>query len=241
MANLNIDIVHEATIADLIAVRPGLAPLQKARVAPTPHRRWKQGDRIIHNLQIILIGKTGYGKSTFANTFCGQRAMKTSPVDACTRTAASYEYALARDTYVSLVDLPGVGESQERDTEYLELYRNMIEMTDVILYLMRADQRDYSIDERLFAEVFCTNAVREKTIFVLNGCDKIEPINRQGRIAPSPEQQKNIQGKISGIQSVVPYEAPVIPCSADTGWNLDLIEQTIMRQLQNTAGVTFIQ
>jgi predicted GTPase len=229
---VHVDIVHEATIHDLIAVRAGLTPLRGLHFAPTPQRRWQKDGHDVYCLQIVLMGKTGYGKSTFANTFCGRTEMKTSAVDACTRRAASYEYALTRDSYLSLVDLPGVGESREQDAGYLKLYREMIEKSDVILYLMRADQRDYSVDEGVFTDLFPAGTIKEKMIIILNGCDKIEPLNRQESTTPSPQQQENIAAKISSVRALLPHDAPIVPCSANTGWNLPAVEQALLKQLK---------
>lgn len=118
MSTLSITIARNANIAALVAERPGLALLQRLQIESSPRRRWQRDDHITHDLQISLMGKTGYGKSTFANTFCGQKLLGTSAVAACTRTAQSYEFAINPGNYLSVVDLPGMGESNERDTGF---------------------------------------------------------------------------------------------------------------------------
>lgn len=240
MTPLTITIAQDADIAALIAERPGLAPLQHLAIEPSMQRRWQRGDRIIHDVQISLMGKTGYGKSTFANAFCGQKLLDTSAVAACTRSAQSYKFAITADTYLSVVDLPGVGESTERDKEYLQLYRGMIEKTEVILYLLRADQRDFSIDEQVFKQLFKTPEVRRKTLIILNGCDKIEPLQRQQNPQPSPAQQSSIQAKIHSLRAIVPHRAPIIPCSAETGWNLSEVEHALVQKILHSTSITIV-
>jgi predicted GTPase len=236
---LSISIARNANIAALVAERPGLALLQRLHIESSPRRRWQRDDHITHDLQISLMGKTGYGKSTFANAFCGQKLLGTSAVSACTRTAQSYEFAINPGNYLSVVDLPGMGESTERDSEYRQLYRDMIGKTDVILYLLRADQRDYSIDEQVFAHLFQTPEVRRKTLIILNGCDKIEPLQRQQTTQPSPEQQASIQAKIQSLRAIVPHHAPIIPCSAETGWNLSEVKHALMDKIWQSPGIHF--
>ncbi|MBR9973897.1 GTPase family protein [Magnetospirillum sulfuroxidans] len=164
--------------------------------------------------------------------------METSDVAACTRVVQSVEYQLRPGHYLSFADLPGLGESQVRDDEYLEIYRTILRKSDVAVYLFRADNRDFSIDQRAFDGLFQQNGQREKVIMVINGCDKIDPIHRQAGRDPTPLQQENIERKIGDLRNVFPGIEHIVPCSAETGWNLETLAQTIVRVLARSNGVT---
>ncbi|EMZ59790.1 yeeP domain protein, partial [Escherichia coli 174900] len=46
-----------------------------------------------------------------------------------------------------ITDLPGVGESRDRDAEYEALYRDILLELDLVLWLIKADDRALSVDE----------------------------------------------------------------------------------------------
>lgn len=191
-----------------------------------------------HDVQVVFLGKSGYGKSSIVNAMAGRKLMETSDVAACTRVVQSVEYELRPGHYLSFADLPGLGESLVQDDQYLDLYRNILRKSDVAVYLVRADNRDFSIDQRAVETLFRQNSQLEKVIIVINGCDKIEPIHRQAGRDPSPLQQENIGRKISDLRSVFSGVAHFVPCSAETGWNLEMLAQAIIRVLARSNGVT---
>lgn len=237
---LIVKIRHEAPVEELIRRFPSFFPLRHVRIEAQDHRRWCRNDGASHShdAQVVFLGKSGYGKSSIINAMVGGKPMGTSDVAACTRVVQSVEYQLRTGHYLSFVDLPGLGESQVRDDEYLELYRNILRKSDVAVYLLRADSRDFSIDQRAIDELFQQNGQREKVIIVINGCDKIEPIHRQGGRKPTPLQQENIKRKIGDLRTVFPRIEHIVPCSAETGWNLEMLAQAIMRILARSNGVT---
>lgn len=237
---LSVKVRHEAAISELIRRFPSFAPLQHARIEPQDHRRWSRNDGASHShdVQVVFLGKSGYGKSSIVNAMVGRTLMETSNVAACTRVVQSVEYELRTGNYLSFADLPGLGESQVRDDEYLEIYRNILRKSDVAVYLVRADNRDFSIDQRAFERLFQQNGQRENVIIVINGCDKIEPIHRQAGREPTLPQKENISRKTSDLRNVFPGIEHIVPCSAETGWNLEMLAQTIMRVLARSNGVT---
>lgn len=238
---MQVRIRHEAPIAELTRRFPAFGPLHFARIAPLEHRRWQREDGAghSHDLQVVFLGKSGYGKSSLVNALSGIPAMATSDVAACTRVIQSVEYAIRPGHYLSLADLPGLGESQQRDREYLALYREMLEKVDVVVYTLRADCRDYSIDQRAFAELFPPATRGQRVILALNSCDKIEPLQRQDSRTPSSAQLLNIERKLAELRGLFPGVTSLVPCSAATGWNLDELGQAIMRLLRRDQGVAF--
>lgn len=188
---------------------------------------------VSHEALVIFIGKTGYGKSTTVNSIFGKNIMRTSDVSACTRECNSIDYEISKNNYVSFADLPGIGEDAAKDSEYLDLYRSFIDLSTTIIYILRADTRDYSIDESAFRKLFSDPAQKSKVVIGLNCCDKIEPINRKQCFGPTAEQEKNINGKITFLREKFKPKNKIVPYSAATGWNINLlIDEMILATLR---------
>lgn len=178
---------------------------------------------------IIFAGKSGYGKSTTINSFFGKRVLETSDVSACTRVCQCLEFHVGNNHWLSLADLPGVGENLERDNEYFKLYSEFFEYASAIVHVLRADTRDYSIDEHMTTRLLNTKKIKRKVIYALGQCDKIEPINRNISPTPSLDQLKNVSLKSREIMDKFSPMNPVVPYSAETGWNMSLLSDEVVR------------
>lgn len=47
---------------------------------------------------------------------------------------------------MTLVDLPGIGETPQHDQEYQALYRQLLPELDLIIWILRSDERAYAAD-----------------------------------------------------------------------------------------------
>lgn len=54
---------------------------------------------------------------------------------------------------MTLMDLPGAGESGARDTEYSALYREQLPQLNLVLWLIKADDRALAVDEHFYRQV----------------------------------------------------------------------------------------
>lgn len=189
----------------------------------------------------VFVGKTGYGKSSTLNAFFGDAIMATCDVEACTRECQTLDFKLHSNCYFSLGDLPGIGESEFRDKEYLAMYRKFLARSTVAVYVVRADTRDYSIDEAAYNELFASKNNQKKVIIALNCCDKIEPINRQNSVKPSAEQMLNINKKIESIAAIFHPINPIIPYSATTGWNMNMLAEEIVNVVCHSKNTALIE
>lgn len=70
-------------------------------------------------------------------------------------------------------------------------------MSDVVVYVLRADQRDFAIDEMMFKNLFNDSANKSKVIIALNYSDKVEPINRKPEL--SDEQIQSLNRKVTDL------------------------------------------
>ena len=100
-----------------------------------------------------IFGQTGAGKSSLCNALFGDYVCNISPVEACTRTPQEIRLELGKEMGILLVDMPGVGESRERDEEYGALYNEVLTRSDMILWLLKSDARAYASDLHVWSLV----------------------------------------------------------------------------------------
>ncbi|WP_272519922.1 GTPase family protein [Providencia sp. PROV223] len=197
---------------------------------------------------IGLMGKTGAGKSSLINALFQSQLSPVSNVSGCTRQAQRFSITMSNHN-LTFVDLPGVGESIERDKEYHQLYRNLLPELDLIIWVLKADDRAWSSDEQCYR--FLTEQCGyqpNRFLFVLNQADKIEPCRQWDEQChqPSPEQAVNLELKQQAVITAFKPHHPVMTVSAAEGFQLtELAEQLIQalpakassgvaRQLNNT-------
>ena len=102
--------------------------------------------------KVGVFGKTGVGKSSLCNAVFGRDIFKISDVVACTRTPQEMLLSIGNKG-IKLLDVPGVGENEERDTEYRELYKKLLPELDLILWVLKGDDRAFSSDEEFYKDV----------------------------------------------------------------------------------------
>jgi predicted GTPase len=231
---------HRGHIDEISSRYQAFAKLKHAKIKSS-HLKWQneQDGAISYHAQVAFFGKSGYGKSSTVNAFFGNSILKTSDVAACTRECQSLDFKLSLDCYLSLADFPGIGESEYRDKEYLKMYKDFLAASTVVVYVIRADTRDYSIDELAYQKVFPTNTDKNKVIFALNCCDKIEPISRNYSFEPNFEQMNNIAKKVSSVKSIFKPINNIIPYSAETGWNMNKLADAMVSVLSNSKDILF--
>lgn len=213
--------------------------LKHAQIKQLSRLKWTDlhNSRIFYHIQAAFFGKSGYGKSTTVNAFFGNSIMKTSDVVACTKECNCLDFELSPNCYLSLADFSGIGESEYNDKKYLKMYRDFLLLSTVVIYVIRADTRDYAIDESVYQTVFATQSHKQKVIFALNCCDKIEPISRNYSSEPSTEQKRNIAKKIDSVNNIFKPFYDIVPYSAETNWNMNGLAEAMVKVILNSKDV----
>lgn len=192
--------------------------------------------------RIGLFGKTGAGKSSLCNALFGSEVSAISDVAACTRNPQEI-FVQVGAAGVKLIDCPGIGESQERDGEYRKLYAKLLPELDVVLLLVKADDRALSSDEEFFKQIVLPNLGDKPFFVVLSQTDKIEPFrdwNEEHHI-PGAKQQQNINAKCQDLAHffhlLVGRTSPV---SAREQYNLVHLVNQIVFALPKERKVSFV-
>ncbi|WP_369487395.1 GTPase family protein [Providencia manganoxydans] len=186
---------------------------------------------------IGVMGKTGAGKSSLINAIFKGNVCPVSDVEACTRETKEIKIEFGHRS-LRLIDIPGVGENANRDNEYEALYKRLLPKMDLILWVIKGDDRAFSADEHFYQRVLKPAGGDKKTLFVLNQIDKIEPF-REWDIAhnqPSPSQQINIRKKEAYLIERFGFtEYPIISVSANEKYNISKLVEEMIRALPKEA------
>lgn len=213
----------------------GLQSLQNS-LSSLPHwaseRILQQINQLTHYEPVIgIMGKTGSGKSSLCNALFAGEISPVSDVTACTREPLRFRLQVGKH-FMTLVDLPGVGESVRRDTEYAALYREQLPRLDLVLWLIKADDRALAVDEHFYCKVI-GEAYRHKVLFVISQSDKVEP--RSGGEQLSTEQKQNISRKICLLHELFQPVHPLCTVSVRLQWGLRVMAERMIRCLPREA------
>ncbi|UCQ27266.1 GTPase family protein [Edwardsiella tarda] len=183
---------------------------------------------------IGIMGKTGAGKSSLCNALFAGDVSPVSDVAACTREALRFRLCSGERSML-LVDLPGVGESAQRDSEYEALYRRILPELDLVVWVIKADDRALAVDEQFYHRVMA--GYQQRVVFVVNQVDKAEPCHEWLREdnAPSPLQHHTIARKVAELQRLFSPCNPIGVVSARMGWGLAPLVDILMRSLPGRA------
>ncbi|EOD8951721.1 GTPase family protein [Klebsiella aerogenes] len=213
----------------------GILPLQNS-FADLPQwaseRILQQINQLIHYEPVIgIMGKTGAGKSSLCNALFAGEVSPVNDVSSCTREPMSFRLQVG-EYFMTIVDLPGVGESSARDTEYAALYHEQLPQLDLVLWLIKADDRALAVDEHFYREVI-GEAYRHKVLFVISQSDKVEPICGGEKL--STEQKQNISRKICLLHELFQPVNPICAVSVRLQWGLRVMAERIIRCLPREA------
>lgn len=208
-----------------------VTPALKAKI------RARINDVLSYEPKIGILGKTGVGKSSLCNALFGQEICEINDIEACTRKPQEVLLDLGHKG-ITLVDVPGVGESVQRDQEYRHLYSSLLPSLDMVIWLLKADDRAYATDEKFYTEVVKPHLESRGIPFlvVINQVDKIEPFREWDteQRQPGSRQAKNIESKRRAVSAGFgqPLSRVVaVSASPDSHYNLVELVDAMVHEL----------
>lgn len=200
------------------------------------HIQEKINELRTYQAKVGVFGVTGVGKSSLCNALFGEDVAAVSDVAACTREPQQLFIGNSDNNGggIYLIDVPGVGETTERDDEYFNLYKNLMPKLDLVIWVIKADDRAYSVAERAYKEILMPYAEKCPTIFVINQVDKMNPLHDWDRTGnqPGSVQQGNISKKVNEISAAFDVSAKyIVTCSVEAKYNLIAVMDTIVEHL----------
>lgn len=176
---------------------------------------------ISYEPRIGLMGKSGAGKSSLCNTLFSPPPARVDAVKGCTRRVQRWQVRHG-SRMLHIVDFPGIAESPEFDALYHRLYLAWSSRLDVIVWVLKADERAWNDDLLCYRSLKEAGVAPARFLFVLSQADKIEPCREWDGLnhRPSQQQQHNLQAKTQLAETLFATAHPVIAVSAAEHYNL---------------------
>lgn len=193
--------------------------------------------------KVGVFGVTGVGKSSLCNALFGKDVAAVSDVAACTREPKEI-FIGSEGAGIKLVDVPGVGETIERDKEYFALYEKLAPELDLIIWVIKADDRAYAQAEKAYKEILEPNLEKCPVVFVINQVDKLNPLFDwdQSKNEPGSEKKKNIDAKIIEVSKAFNVSATYIQTvSVAANYNLPALMDTLVEVLPKEKKYSFVR
>jgi uncharacterized protein len=197
------------------------------------------------NFVCVFFGKTGAGKSSTLNKLFSLD-LATDNAVACTKIAQEVllpnsEYLNSFTQQVTIVDMPGIGESLDADEQYLPFYETWIKQAHCLVWVTQADTRAYKRDQIFLEKLLHLFPKDLYFIIALNkidclGVDEGEQGFNLDTQSPSIAQYQQIPEKIDDVYEifkevigtrVIFRKDNIIPYTACYGWNLNNLKLNI--------------
>lgn len=166
---------------------------------------------------VAIIGKAGVGKTTTINNLfdvddfvaealCFDEKGHIGDVKTGTTRAIRKHFNLKAGIGLEIIDLPGLGDDVRKDPIYEKIYAEILPQCDIVLYILKADNRTLGEDERIIKNVVLPSCDKSKLIVAVNQVDILgenEGLHWEDSInLPSERQAELIKIKQNDITSM---------------------------------------
>jgi len=155
---------------------------------------------------VAIIGKAGVGKTTTINNLFDvddfvaevlsfEQKGHIGDVRRGTTKAIRKRFDLKIGIGLDIIDLPGLGDDIRRDKEFEEIYRQILPQCDIVLYVLKADNRTLGEDERILQNIVLPSCDKKKIIIAVNQVDILgenEGLHWDTRINLPDERQEDL-------------------------------------------------
>lgn len=193
--------------------------------------------------KVGVFGNSGIGKSSLCNALFGKNVAKISDVKACTRKPQEILIG-GDDGGIILVDVPGIGEDPTHQKEYVALYKSLVPELDLVLWAIKADDRNYASALDAYESVFRAKKA-PPVLFVITQTDKTNDIEDwdHAEYKPNGTQLANIAIKENDVSKRFGISARQIISIAVSkkgkAYNLQQLVDLVVEALPNEKKFSF--
>ena len=116
-------------------------------------KEFLEKENISTDVNILVIGKTGQGKSALVNSLIelGEDiAPEGSDTDCCTETSQSYTYPnIIPGVSVTIIDSPGLQDTQNKEHKHIQEMENECREISLVLYCMKMTDKRFTNDDKV--------------------------------------------------------------------------------------------
>ena len=159
-----------------------------------------QEENISTDVNILVIGRTGQGKSALVNSLIElgiEIVSEGSYTDSCTQTSKSYTYPHAiPGVNVTIIDSPGLQDIQKKEQKYIQGMKNECHEISLVLYCMKMTDHRFTNDDKVamqkLHQAFGQN-FWERVVFVLTfaNTETLKKWDRRDKDNRSKEPRKD--------------------------------------------------
>lgn len=195
--------------------------------------------------KVGVFGNSGVGKSSLCNALFGKEVAKISDVKACTRKPQ--EILIGGENGeggIVLVDVPGIGEDPKHQAEYTALYRSLVPELDLVLWTIKADDRNYASALDTYGTIFDSEN-SPPVIFVITQTDKTNDTEDWDyeKYEPGTSQKKNMAVKENDVSRrfKIPTSSIISIAVSKKGksYNLSTLVELVVDALPNEKKYSF--
>lgn len=212
------------------------ALLTKKDLKPKSELVFEQDGRI----KVGIFGETASGKSTLCNALIGHEKMLVSDLTPITREPERAIVTIENKVY-EFIDCPGIGESVEDDLRIEKIYLDLFKEVDFIIWVIRADIRNYSPDQKYISLIKQLQDGQKKFCIVLNMIDRII-FETQGWDNENNKPNKSLEILIerkkmyvSGLFQIIPNK--IIETVGFKKYNIESLKKIVYSQTKTDANM----
>lgn len=157
--------------------------------------------------RLVLMGRTGVGKSSLINAIFGQYLAKTSPINVGTTVYEIYNYKANGEVVFEIIDTRGIKESlQSNNTSAEEDLKEVLEEfePDAFLYLTNgADRSTLGEDSVYLKEVYEYLDLKVPVVTLITRIDDVDPSRIKEPEYYTEKKKENIKNKEDQVRKVL--------------------------------------